>query len=185
MSDSMYATKANVSGSVKDWMAVLGVTIGAFLAIIDIQITNASLADIEGAISATPEEGSWISTGYLMAEIVVIPLSGWLPFVLGFRRYLLGSTALFLVCSIACAFSTTLFEMVVFRAGQGLTGGILIPTAFTTIALRLPARQHATGFAIFGLTANLAPAIGPALGGWLTENLSWQYVFYVNLMDRI
>jgi DHA2 family multidrug resistance protein len=168
--------------SLRDWLAVAAAIVGAFTAILDIQITNSSLADIQGALGASSEEGSWISTAYLMAEIIVIPLTGWLGAVFGLRRYLATNTALFIGFSIACALSTSLTEMILFRAGQGFTGGVLIPTAITIVRTRLPKSQQGIGIALFGLTATFAPAIGPTVGGWLTDNLSWHYIFYLNLL---
>ena len=165
-----------------DWLAVAGAILGAFTAILDIQITNSSLADIQGAIGASPEQGSWISTAYLMAEVVVIPLTGWLGSIFGLRRYLSVNTGLFVAFSIACALSTSLTQLIIFRAGQGFTGGVLIPTAITIIRTRLPKAQQGLGITFFGLTATFAPAIGPTVGGWLTDNFSWHYIFYLNLI---
>jgi MFS transporter, DHA2 family, multidrug resistance protein len=165
-----------------DWLAVAGAIIGAFTAILDIQITNSSLANIEGAIGASAEQGSWISTAYLMAEIVVIPMTGWLGSIFGLRRYLSVNTSLFVAFSIACALSTSLGQLIVFRAGQGFTGGVLIPTAITIVRTRLPKSQQGLGITFFGLTATFAPAIGPTIGGWLTDNFSWHYIFYLNLL---
>ena len=178
MSDATAEQKASLT----DWLAVAAAILGAFTAILDIQITNSSLSDIQGALGASPEEGSWISTAYLMAEIIVIPLTGWLGSIFGLRRYLAVNTALFIGFSIACALSTSLTEMIFFRAGQGFTGGVLIPTAITIVRTRLPKSQQGVGIALFGLTATFAPAIGPTIGGWLTDNLSWHYIFYLNLV---
>ena len=174
---------AQPKASLKDWLATIGAILGAFTAILDIQITNSSLANIEGAIGASPEQGSWISTAYLMAEIIVIPLTGWLGSnVFGLRRYLSINTALFIGFSILCALSTSLPQLILFRAGQGFTGGVLIPTAITILRTRLPKHQQPIGITIFGLTATFAPAIGPTIGGWLTDNFSWHYIFYLNLI---
>ena len=178
----MMADGPEAKASLSDWLAVAGAIIGAFTAILDIQITNSSLANIEGAIGASAEQGSWISTAYLMAEIVVIPLTGWLGSIFGLRRYLSVNTGLFVAFSIACALSTSLGQLIVFRAGQGFTGGVLIPTAITIIRTRLPKSQQALGITFFGLTATFAPAIGPTIGGWLTDNFSWHYIFYLNLV---
>jgi MFS transporter, DHA2 family, multidrug resistance protein len=122
----------------RDWLAVAGAILGAFMAILDIQITNSSLANIGGALSASADEQSWIATAYLMAEILVIPLTGWLSSVIGLRRYLAVNTLLFIAFSIACALSANLTQMIVFRAGQGFTGGVLIPTAIVIVRTRLP-----------------------------------------------
>ncbi len=168
--------------TLKDWLALVGGILGAFTAILDIQITNSSLADIEGGIGASSDQGSWISTAYLMAEIIVIPLTGWLGSVFGLRRYLSVNTALFVGFSFLCALSTSLPQLILFRAGQGFTGGVLIPTAITILRTRLPKAQQGIGITVFGLTATFAPAIGPTIGGWLTETFSWHYIFYLNLL---
>ena len=166
----------------KTWIAVIGATLGAFMAVLNIQIVNASLADIQGAIGAGIDDGGWISTSYLIAEIVVIPLSGWLAQVFSIRIYLLTNAVLFLVFSVACAFAQNLPQMIVLRAVQGFTGGVLIPMAFTLIITLLPKAKQPIGLALFALSATFAPAIGPTIGGYLTENWGWEYIFYVNLV---
>jgi MFS transporter, DHA2 family, multidrug resistance protein len=167
--------------SAKTWLAVVGATLGAFMAVLNIQIVNASLADVQGAIGAGIDDGGWISTSYLIAEIVVIPLSGWLAQVFSVRIYLLTNAALFLVFSAACALAQDLPQMIAIRALQGFTGGVLIPLAFTLIITLLPKAKQPIGLALFALSATFAPAIGPTIGGYLTENFGWQYIFYVNL----
>jgi MFS transporter, DHA2 family, multidrug resistance protein len=166
----------------RHWLALIGAMLGAFMAVLDIQITNASLNDILGSLGATLDEGSWISTSYLVAEIIVIPLTGWLSTVFSPRRYLLANAGLFLVFSMACAWAWNLQSMIVFRALQGLTGGVLIPTAFNLVLKLLPPERRGLGFALFGMTATFAPAIGPSIGGWLTDNYGWPSIFYLNLI---
>ncbi len=168
--------------SLKTWVAVVASTLGAFMAVLNIQIVNASLADIQGAIGAGIDDGGWISTAYLIAEIIVIPLTGWLAHVFSVRVYLLTNAVLFLAFSAACAFAHNLGEMIVLRAFQGFFGGVLIPMAFTIIITLLPKAKQSIGLALFALSATFAPAIGPTIGGYLTENWGWQYVFYVNLV---
>jgi MFS transporter, DHA2 family, multidrug resistance protein len=170
------------AASAKTWIAVIGATLGAFMAVLNIQIVNASLADIQGAIGAGIDDGGWISTSYLIAEIVVIPLSGWLAQVFSIRTYLLTNAILFLVLSAACALAQDLPQMIVLRAVQGFTGGVLIPMAFTLIITLLPRAKQPVGLALFALSATFAPAIGPTIGGYLTENFGWQYIFYVNVV---
>ncbi len=171
--------------SLKTWIGVFGTVLGAFMAVLDIQITNSSLRDIQAALGATLEEGSWISTSYLVAEIIVIPLTGWLSQVFSVRRYLLVNATLFVFFSIACAFAWNLPSMIVARACQGFTGGILIPMSFTVLLTTLPPSKQPIGMALFGITATFAPSIGPTFGGWLTENFSWHYVFYINLIPGL
>jgi MFS transporter, DHA2 family, multidrug resistance protein len=166
----------------KVWLAVIGSIIGAFIAVLNIQITNASLPDIQGAIGAGIDDGGWISTAYLVAEIVVIPLTGFLAPVFSLRRYLLVNTVLFLIMSVACAFAGDLQQMIVLRALQGFFGGVLIPLAFTITLTMLPREQQPVGLAMFAVSATFAPAIGPTIGGYLTDTYGWQYIFYVNLV---
>jgi DHA2 family multidrug resistance protein len=163
------------------WLAVAAGTIGALMATLDISIVNTSLPTIQGAISASGSEGTWVSTAYLVAEIIMIPLVGWFTSILGLRRFLLVMTSLFVVFSMWCGLAESLVVMIIGRVGQGFTGGAMIPTALTIVATRLPPRQQAVGLALFGMTAVLGPVLGPVVGGWLTENLSWHYVFFLNL----
>lgn len=177
------ATAPAVSAvSAKTWLAVTGATLGAFMAVLNIQIVNASLANIQGGIGAGIDDGGWISTSYLIAEIVVIPLSGWLAQVFSVRIYLLTNAFLFLVFSAACALAQNLPQMILLRAVQGFTGGVLIPMAFTLIITLLPKARQPIGLAMFAISATFAPAIGPTIGGYLTENFGWEYVFYVNVV---
>ncbi|HEX3619180.1 MAG TPA: DHA2 family efflux MFS transporter permease subunit [Candidatus Udaeobacter sp.] len=166
----------------RSWIAVFGTMLGAFMAVLDIQITNSSLRDIAGGIAATPDEGSWISTAYLVGEIITIPLTAWFAEVFTVRYYLLANIVLFLIFSALCGISTSLGEMIIFRAGQGFTGGVFIPMALTVIIRRMPKNLLPIGQAMFGMTATLAPAIGPALGGWLTDRFGWEWNFYVNFI---
>src|SRR3984957_8810862 len=175
-------TAAAPAVSTRTWIAVFGATLGAFMAVLNIQIVNASLADIQGAIGAGIDDGGWISTSYLIAEIIVIPLSGWVAQVFSIRVYLLTNAALFLIFSAACALAQDLPQMIVLRAFQGFTGGVLIPMAFTLIITLLPKAKQPVGLALFAISATFAPAIGPTIGGYLTENWGWQYIFYVNLV---
>src|SRR5260221_590254 len=168
--------------SLKVWLAVIGSTLGAFMAVLDIQIVNASLADIQGAIGAGIDDGGGIATSYLGPEIIVIPLSGWLAQVFSVRRYLLTNATLFLAFSVGCAFAHNLGQMIVLRAFQGFAGGVLIPMAFTVIITLLPKAKQPIGLALFAVSATFAPAIGPTIGGYLTENWGWQYIFYVNIV---
>jgi DHA2 family multidrug resistance protein len=181
----MSRASAAPSASLRTWIAVLGSTLGAFMAVLNIQIVNASLADIQGAIGAGIDDGGWISTAYLIAEIIVIPLSAWLAQVFSIRIYLLTNAVLFIAFSAACAFAQNLEQMIVLRAVQGFAGGVLIPMAFTIIITLLPKAKQPIGLALFAISATFAPAIGPTIGGYLTENWGWQYIFYVNLAPGV
>jgi DHA2 family multidrug resistance protein len=168
--------------SAATWIAVLAAMIGTFMAILNIQITNASLLNIEGGIGTGVDNGSWISTSYLIGEIVVIPLTDYLSRVFSFRRYMLASATLFAIFSVACAFTHDLPSMIVMRGLQGFAGGVLIPMAFTMVLTKLPKPQQPVGIAIFALSVTFAPAIGPTIGGYLTENYGWQTIFFVNVL---
>src|SRR6516164_7495987 len=162
------------------WISVGAGLIGAFMAVLNIQITNASLLDIEGGIGTGVDNGAWISTSYLIGEIIVIPLTDYLIKVFSFRRYMLVNGLLFPLFSMACAFTHDLGSMIVMRGLQGFAGGILIPMAFTMVLTRLPKPQQPIGLAIFALSVTFAPAIGPTIGGYLTENYGWQTIFFIN-----
>jgi MFS transporter, DHA2 family, multidrug resistance protein len=168
--------------SLTAWIAVLASMIGAFMAILNIQITNASLLDIEGGIGTGVDNGAWISTSYLIGEIVVIPLTDYLSKVFSFRRYIIGNTILFALFSMACAFVHDLPSMIAMRGLQGFAGGVLIPMAFTMVLTKLPKPQQPIGLAAFALAVTFAPAIGPTIGGYLTENYGWQTIFFVNTL---
>ena len=168
--------------TLKTWIAVGGALLGAFLAVLNIQITNAALPYIEGGISTGGVYGTWISTAYLIGEIIVIPLTDFMSRVVSLRRYLLANVALFLLFSVLCGQAHSLDGMIVFRALQGFSGGVMIPLAFTIILSMLPPSKHAAGLAGFAVTATFAPAIGPTIGGYFTDNFGWPYCFYVNLV---
>lgn len=184
----MMATAAAPAGAARPeradataWIAVAAGALGALLATLDISIVNSALPTIQGEIGATGTEGTWIATSFLVAEIVVIPLSAWLERLLGLRTLLLIAVTAFTGFSVLCGTATDLMTMIIGRTGQGLMGGLLIPTAMTIVAKRLPPQQQPIGMALFGMTVILGPVLGPLLGGWLTENLSWHYAFFVNV----
>jgi DHA2 family multidrug resistance protein len=167
------------------WIAIFAAMIGAFMAILNIQITNASLLNIEGGIGTGVDNGSWISTSYLIGEIIVIPLTDYLSRVFSFRKIMLSFASLFAAFSVACAFATDLPTMIALRAFQGFFGGVLIPMAFTLVFTKLPQRQQPIGLAMFSLAVTFAPAIGPTIGGYLTENYGWQTIFFVNVVPSV
>jgi MFS transporter, DHA2 family, multidrug resistance protein len=171
--------------SLKTWIAVGGALTGAFLAVLNIMITNASLPYIEGGIGTGGVYGTWISTAYLIGEIIVIPLTDFLSRVFSLRRYLLVNTVLFLAFSVLCGQASSLSEMIVFRVLQGFAGGVLIPLAFTIVMTMLPPAKRSIGLAGFAVTATFAPAIGPTIGGYLTDYYGWPWVFYVNLVPGV
>src|SRR5258708_8787665 len=153
--------------SLRTWIAVLGTVLGAFMAVLDIQITNASLREITGGIGSTSVEASWVSTSYLIGEIITIPLPAWLGRVFGVRLYLLVNVSLFLVFSGLCGTASELTQMIFYRALQGFTGGVMIPMSFTVINTQLPPSKPAIGLVLFGITPPLPPPLGPYLAGLL------------------
>ncbi|MFJ7885782.1 DHA2 family efflux MFS transporter permease subunit [Pseudomonas sp. NPDC096917] len=169
------------NASTRDWIVVFAGALGALMATLDISITNSALPQIQGQIGASGTEGTWISTGYLMAEIVMIPLTAWLTRVCGLRRFLITTAIVFSLFSILCGISETLPQMVIGRLGQGFAGGAMIPTAQVLVATRLPRHQMPIGMTMFGLIVLLGPLLGPVLGGTLTENFSWRWCFFMNI----
>ncbi|WP_422256546.1 DHA2 family efflux MFS transporter permease subunit [Bradyrhizobium sp.] len=167
------------------WISVMAAMIGAFMAILNIQITNASLLNIEGGIGTGVDNGSWISTSYLIGEIVVIPLTDYLSRMFSYRNVILSFATLFAVFSVACAFTHDLPSMIAMRGFQGFFGGVLIPMAFTLVFTKLPKGQQPIGLAMFSLAVTFAPAIGPTIGGYLTENYGWQTIFFVNVIPTM
>ena len=169
------------SASLQDWIAVVAGALGALIASLDISIVNSALPTIQGEIGASGTEGTWIATGYLVSEVVMIPLSAWLTRVFGLRTLLLLCAGLFTMFSMVCGAAHDLPTMILGRVGQGFFGGALIPTAQTIVRTRLPPRQMPIGMTIFGLIVLLGPLVGPLLGGWLTENANWRWCFYLNI----
>jgi DHA2 family multidrug resistance protein len=163
-------------------IAFLALVFGMFMAILDIQIVSSSLAEIQAGLSASPDEISWVQTSYLIAEVIMIPLSGYLGRALSTRVLFSISAAGFTVASALCATATTLPEMIVYRAIQGFIGGGMIPTAFAAAYTIFPKRHQAAIMALVGLTVTLAPTVGPTVGGYLTQLFSWHWLFLVNVV---
>ncbi|WGS54233.1 DHA2 family efflux MFS transporter permease subunit [Paraburkholderia sp. D15] len=181
MSAAATASRRHEPVSWRAWVAVLGGVFGCFMAGMNVHVTNASLPDIRGSLGASFEEGSWITTAYLVAEIIVIPLTGWLVKVFSIRRVMLVGTSGFLVFSLVCSVAPTIDAMIVARAFQGAFGGVLIPLSFQLIVTELPASRHPLGMALFAVANNVAQAAGPSLGGWLTDMYSWRWIFYLQI----
>lgn len=165
----------------QQWLGFMAMVLGMFMAILDIQIVSASLSDIQAGLAASPDEASWVQTSYLIAEIVMIPLSGWLSRLLSTRILFVASALGFTVFSALCANASSLAAMMIFRAAQGFIGGAMIPTVFATTFLLFSGARRNQVSVLIGLTATMAPTIGPTLGGWLTEQLSWHWLFLINV----
>lgn len=158
---------------------------GMFMAILDIQIVAASLPDIQAGVAASLDEVTWVQTGYLVAEVVMIPLSGWLARVMSTRWLFTASSLGFTFMSLACGFAWDITSLIVFRALQGFLGGAMIPTVFAANFKLFPPNRQMIGTVVIGLTATVAPSIGPTLGGWLTEQLSWHWLFFANVVPGL
>lgn len=171
--------------TLKTWICVIGVLLGCFVAVLNIIVTNSSLRDIAGTLGASADEISWVPTSYLVAEIIVIPLTAWLSDAFSLKKYLLVNSILFVIFSLCCGQAHSLSLMIVFRVLQGFTGGVLIPLSFVVILTYLPASKQPVGMALFTITATFAPAIGPLVGGWLTDNYGWPFIFYMNAIPGV
>ena len=158
---------------------------GGFMALLDIQIVASSLQDIGGGLSAAQDQISWVQTAYLIAEIIVIPLSGWLTRVFSTRWLFAASAAGFTVTSLLCALAWNIETMILFRALQGLLGASMIPTMFTSSFYFFQGHRRVYAAAVIGTIASIAPTLGPVIGGWITDTLNWHWLFYVNLVPGI
>ncbi|HEY6256268.1 MAG TPA: DHA2 family efflux MFS transporter permease subunit [Xanthobacteraceae bacterium] len=162
-------------------LAFLAMCFGMFMAVLDIQIVSASLAEIQAGLAASRDEISWVQTAYLIAEVVAIPLSGFLSRALGTRIMFATSAAGFTLASLMCGFTSSMNEMIVWRAIQGFIGGGMIPTVFASIYTIFPRSKQPIFIPVIGLVATLAPTIGPTVGGYLTDALSWHWLFFINV----
>lgn len=151
--------------SLRAWVAVIGGLFGCFMAGMNVHVTSAALPEIEGALGATFEEGSWISTAYLVAEITMIPLTAWLVQVFSLRRVMLVGSLVFLISSVSCALAPNLQAMIAIRVIQGASGAVLIPLSMQLIITELPPSKIALGMALFSLSNSVAQAAGPSIGG--------------------
>lgn len=177
-----HSSEASDRVTLKTWICVIGVLLGCFIAVLNIIVTNSSLRDIAGTLAASSDEISWVPTSYLVAEIVVIPLTAWLSDAFSLKKYLLANSVMFVIFSICCGQAHSLDLMILFRVLQGFTGGVLIPLSFVVILTYLPPSKQPIGMALFSITATFAPAIGPLVGGWLTDNYGWPFIFYMNAL---
>ena len=159
--------------------------VGFFMATLDIQIVASSLRDIGGGLSASQDELSWVQTSYLIAEIIVIPMSGWLTRVFSTRWLFTFSAVGFTVTSMLCGLAWDINSMILFRGLQGALGAAMIPTVFTTAFVLFPGKQRLIASTTIGALASLAPTIGPVIGGWITSQWSWHWLFYLNLVPGI
>jgi len=163
------------------YLIAIAVTLASVLELVDTSIVNVAIPDMMGNLGATLDEIAWVSTGYIIANVIVIPMSGWLSAYFGRRRYLAGSVMLFVLASFFCGAAHSLVELVAFRVIQGIGGGALLATAQATLFEAFPPEEIGIGQAIFGVGVMVGPTIGPTLGGWIVDNYQWPWIFYINV----
>ena len=185
MTDTKTAQEHNFPVPFATWAGFLALCLGMFMAILDIQIVASSLPDIQNALKISSYNLSWVQTAYLIAEIVAIPLTGWLTRLMTLRGLFIAAVTGFTLASLGCAMSNNFEMLISFRVAQGFCGGALIPIVFTSIFTLFPKKTHILAGTIGGLFAMIAPAIGPVLGGYLTENYSWHWLFLINILPGI
>lgn len=171
--------------STRQWVGVLAMVFGMFMALLDIQIVTSSLTQIQGGLSASADEISWVQTSYIIAEVVMIPLSGTLSRLMSTRVLFVSATIGFTIASALCASATTLGAMILFRVIQGFLGGAMIPTVFPVVYTVFPPRQLAVVMVLISLILNLSSTVGPTVGGYLTDTYSWHWLFLVNIVPGV
>jgi len=163
------------------YLIAIAVTLAAVLELIDTSIVNVAIPHMMGNLGATLDEISWVSTGYIIANVIVIPMSGWLSAYFGRKRYLTGSILLFVLSSFFCGAATSLGGLVFWRVVQGIGGGALLSTAQSTLFEAFPPQEVGIGQAMFGVGVMVGPTLGPTLGGWIVDNYNWPWIFYINV----
>ena len=168
-------------GNINPWVIALTVTLATFMEVLDTSIANVALPHIAGNLSAGADESTWVLTSYLVSNAIVLPLSGWFSSVLGRKRFYMACVAVFTVSSFLCGLAPSLGVLVVFRILQGVGGGGLQPSEQAILNDTFPLEKRGMAFAVYGLAVVVAPTIGPWLGGWITDNFSWRWIFYINV----
>jgi len=163
------------------YLIACAVTLASMLELVDTSIVNVAIPHMMGNLGATLEEVAWVSTGYIVANVIVLPLTSWLSERFGRRNYYTGSILLFTLASFFCGSARSLEALVFWRVVQGIGGGALISTAQAILFDVFPLRERATAMAIFGMGVMVGPTLGPTLGGWITDNYAWPWIFYINL----
>ncbi len=170
-----------MAGTVNKWIIALTVMLPTLMVIIDTSVVNVSLDHIRGSLSAGVDESTWSITSYLAANAVVIPMTGWLSRFFGRKRFLIFSVLLFTISSFLCGLAWNIQSLIFFRVLQGLAGGSLQPISQSILLETFPPAQHGTAMAIFGMGTMFGPIMGPLLGGWITDNWSWHWIFFINI----
>src|SRR5262250_332538 len=163
------------------WLIAVVVALAAFMEVLDSSIANVALPYMAGSLAASNDQSTWVLTSYLVSNAIVLPMSGWLAGALGRKRFFLICLAIFTVSSLLCGFAPSLGFLLLFRVLQGAGGGGLQPMAQAILADTFPPEKRGLAFALYGITAVMAPTIGPTLGGWITFNYSWRWIFFINL----
>ena len=181
MSAAALSVNAVSRPAVNPWLVATAVVIPTFMEILDTTIATASMRYIAGGLSATMNDSDWVMTSYLAANATILPITGWLSARLGRRRYFLLSIAVFTAASVLCGLATSLEQLILFRVIQGLAGGGLQPASQAILIDGFPPEKQGTAMTVFGVAGLTAPVIGPTLGGWITVNYSWRWIFLINL----
>src|SRR5246127_2841323 len=167
--------------AVNPWIIAITVTLATFMEVLDTSIANVALPHISGNLSASADESAWVLTSYLRSNAVVLPLSGWMSTLIGRKRFYMSCVALFTVSSFLCGLAPSLGILVLCRILQGVGGGGLQPSEQAILNDTFPLEKRGMAFAVYGLAVVVAPTIGPWLGGWITDNFSWRWIFYINI----
>src|ERR1700733_2344693 len=167
--------------AVNPWIIAITVTLATFMEVLDTSIAHVALPHIAGSLSAGQDESTWVLTSYLVSNAIVLPLSGWASSVLGRKRFYMGCVAVFTISSFMCGLAPNLGALIFFRVLQGAGGGGLQPSEQAILADTFPPAKRGMAFAVYGMAVVMAPAIGPTLGGWVTDNYSWRWIFYINV----
>src|SRR4029077_1085822 len=178
---AVLSTSTERTGEVNPWLIAITVTLATFMELLDTAIANVSLPHIAGGLATSYDESTWVLTSYLVANAVVLPLSAWLSRVFGRKRYYMACVALFTVTSLMCGLATSLGALIVCRVLQGIGGGGLAPVEQAILVDTFPGAKRASAFALYSMAIVTAPAIGPILGGWITDSFSWRWIFFVNV----
>jgi len=163
------------------WAVALTVTLATFMEVLDTSIANVALPHIAGSLGASQEEATWVLTSYLVSSAIILPISGWISNRIGRKRFYMTCVALFTICSLLCGLANTLPLLIIARILQGLGGGGLAPSEQAILADSFPVAKRGQAFALYGMAVVVAPAIGPTLGGWITDNYNWHWIFFINL----
>src|SRR5512137_2501110 len=166
---------------VNKWLITLTVMIPAFMEIVDTSIANVALPHMQGNLNAGTDEVTWVLTSYLISNAVIMPMTGWLARVFGRKRFLISCIILFTLSSLLCGMAPNLATLVFFRIVQGAAGGALIPMSQAIMMESFPPQEGGMAMAIFGIGAMFGPVVGPTLGGWITDNMTWRWIFYINI----